>query len=243
MYRETAPNRQLQPFLECLWTHRTETSGAASAYRVLPDGCVDLIFDLTAGCETAFWVGTMTKSLVVNPIGPRHLLGLRFHPGAARGVLARPLKELTDLRASFELVTPSVEAVLDELVRGEGSRADIVQRWLAEVLVPDRKFSLIQSISRCVRERPGQVKVGDIASRLGLSSQYLNRIMSESVGVDLKTFCRIIRMRSCTQSLRASGSTAGWSAVAAEFGFYDQSHLIHEFNDLVGVSPGQFLSG
>jgi len=34
-----------------------------------------------------------------------------------------------------------------------------------------------------------------------------------------------------------------WSVTAADYGFYDQSHLIHEFKDLVGLSPRQFLSG
>ena len=67
MYREITPIRELQPFVECFWTSRTE-GGAVSATRVLPDGCVDLIFDLTPGFETAFWVGTMTRTVVVEAI-------------------------------------------------------------------------------------------------------------------------------------------------------------------------------
>ena len=33
-----------------------------------------------------------------------------------------------------------------------------------------------------------------------------------------------------------------WPAGALDFGFYDRSHLIHEFNELVGLSPRQYLS-
>jgi AraC-like DNA-binding protein len=240
MYSEIVPDRQLQPFLECFWSIRTE-GGAASAYRVLPDGCADLIFDLTPGRETAFWVGTMTRTLVVEDAGPRHLVGLRFHPGGARGLLGLPLKELTDQRASFQSLTPGVEEVLDQLLQDQSPRSDIVQRWLAPTLIPDNKFALVQSISRRVRQSRGKVRVKEIASSLGLSSQYLNRIMNDGVGVDLKTFCRIIRMRACTQSLQATGSDVDWPAAAADFGFYDQSHMIHEFRDLVGLSPRQFL--
>ena len=112
MYREIIPKRELQPFVECFWTSRTE-GGAVSATRVLPDGCVDLIFDLTPGFETAFWVGTMTRTVVVETSRPRHLLGVRFHPGGAKGLLDLPLKELTDRRAAFQSVTPFVEEVLD----------------------------------------------------------------------------------------------------------------------------------
>jgi AraC-like DNA-binding protein len=240
MYSEIAPDPQLQPFLECFWTIQT-AGGVGSAHRVLPDGCADLIFDLTPGRETAFWVGTMTRTLVVEDAGPRNLIGLRFHPGGARGLLGLPLKELTDLRASFQSVTPGVEQVLDNLLQGGSSRLDIVQGWLARTLVSDRQFPLVQSIFRRVRKSAARTKVSEIASSLGMSSQYLNRVMNDGVGVDLKTFCRIIRMRACTKSLHVTESAIDWSAVAADFGFYDQSHLIREFNDLVGLSPGQFL--
>jgi AraC-like DNA-binding protein len=242
MYREIAPNPQLQPFVECFWTSRTE-GGEASATRVLPDGCADLIFDLAPGFETAFWVGTMTRTVVVETPGPRHLLGVRFHPGGAKGLLDLPLKELTDRRATFQSITPFVEEVLEQLVQGSASRLDILQRWLVRKVVPDRKFALIRSISRRVGGAAGYVRVGEIASSLGLSSQYLNRVMNDGVGVDLKTFCRIVRIRNCTRSLQAAGSDADWSAVAADFGFYDQSHLIHEFRDMVGLSPRQFVNG
>jgi len=44
-------------------------------------------------------------------------------------------------------------------------------------------------------------------------------------------------------SLQGNGLNVDWPAVATDFGFYDQSHLIQKFNDLVGLSPGQFLNG
>jgi AraC-like DNA-binding protein len=241
MYAEIVPDSWLQPFLECFWTIRSE-GGVAASHRVLPDGCADLIFDLSPGYETAYWVGTMTRSLVVEDARPRHLLGLRFHPGGARGMLGLPLKELTDRRASFRSLTPEVEAVLNELLQGRASRLDIVQRWLTRTFEADSKFPLVQSICRHVQNSGPRTRVRDIASSLGLSSQYLNRVMNDGVGTDLKTFSRIIRMRACTQRLRATDAAIDWSAVALDFGFYDQSHLIHEFNDLVGLSPRQFLA-
>ena len=242
MYNEIAPHRQLQPFLECVWTHRSE-GGVDSTVRVLPDGCADLILDLTPGCETAFWVGTMTKTVVVEGARPRHLLGLRFHPGGARGLLGLPLSELTDLRATFREVTPTLEPLLERLMQPTSQPSDVVQRWLTGTLVPHKKFALVRSISGRIQKLRGRTRVSEIASSLGLSSQYLNRVMNDAVGLDLKTFCRIVRMRACTASLHGGVSDVDWSAVAADFGFYDQSHLIHEFNDLVGLSPRQFLNG
>jgi AraC-like DNA-binding protein len=241
MYTEIAPNFQLRPFVECFWTSET-TREATSGHRVLPDGCVDLIFDLTPGFEAAYWVGTMTKTLVVEGSRRRRLLGLRFQPGGAKGLLGLRLRELTDQRIPFQSVSPSVEEVLDRLLESDSNPLDVVQNWLARTIIPDEKFPLVQSIFRRVRKSSGTMRVGEIASSLGLSPQYLNRVMNDCVGVDLKTFSRIIRMRACTESLRASGVEVDWPIVAADFGFYDQSHLIHEFKDLVGLSPRQFLN-
>lgn len=240
MYAEFVPSRQLRPLVECFWRSRTD-GGSSSTQRILPDGCADLIFDLAPGRETAFWVGTMTKAFVTESRGPRDLLGIRFHPGGAKGLLDLPLAELTDERVAFQSITPSVEEALDRLLADSATPFDAMERWLAPKLIQDDRFPLVQSIFRHVRKSSGNVRVGEIAASLALSRQYLNRVMNDCVGVDLKTFSRIIRMRACTESLRASGVEAHWPVVAADFGFYDQSHLIHEFNDLVGLSPGRFM--
>jgi AraC-like DNA-binding protein len=183
----------------------------------------------------------MTKAFVTESGGPRDLLGIRFHPGGAKGLLDLPLAELTDQRVGFQPITPSVEEALDRLLANSATPFDALERWLAPRLVQDNRFPLVQSISHLVQKSSGNGRVGEIAASLGLSRQYLNRVMNDCVGVDLKTFSRIVRMRACTESLRGSGIEIDWPVVAADFGFYDQSHLIHEFNDLVGLSPGRFI--
>jgi len=35
-------------------------------------------------------------------------------------------------------------------------------------------------------------------------------------------------------------ATPNWAALAAELGYYDQSHLIAEFRSLAGVTPAQW---
>jgi hypothetical protein len=212
MYCEIVPQSQLQPFVECFW--RSQTSDRLSSIqRVLPDGCVDLIFDLTPGRETAFWVGTMTRPMVVEGGRARDFLGIRFHPGGAKGLLNLRLAELTDERVPFQSITPSVEEVLDRVLDHDSTPFDAVERWLTPRLAVDARFPLVQSIFRHVKRSSGNVRVGDIAASLGLSRQYLNRVMNDCVGVDLKTFSRIIRMRACTESLRAIGAEIDWRSL------------------------------
>lgn len=240
MYHEISPGKQFEYSVECFWSSQS-TGESSSGYRVLPDGCADLIFDLTPGREGAYWVGTMTKALVVEGRGPQNLFGIRFHPGGAKGLLGIPLNQLTDERISFQEVTPFVEPVLHEILDGNLPPEKAVQHWLGRSVRQDARLHLVQDIFQRIKESPGNARVGEIADSLGLSRQYLNRVMQDCVGVDLKTFSRVLRMRTCVESLRGSATEIDWSDVAADFGFYDQSHLIHEFNSLVGLSPNQYF--
>ena len=49
----------MRPYVACYWTLRTSSAGP---HRVLPDGCMDLIFDLRRARSTV--IGAMTQAVV-----------------------------------------------------------------------------------------------------------------------------------------------------------------------------------
>lgn len=64
-YREYAPDGKLAPFVECYWTSLCMDTGVSASHRVFPDGCMDIVFDLSSGnAEQGRIVGTMTQPLV-----------------------------------------------------------------------------------------------------------------------------------------------------------------------------------
>ncbi len=69
---------------------------AAAGYRVLPDGCIDVIVHLVGNPRVEV-VGAMTRALVV-PDGASDIVAVRFRPGAARVFFAVPADALTDAR-------------------------------------------------------------------------------------------------------------------------------------------------
>jgi hypothetical protein len=42
--------------------------------------------------------------------------------------------------------------------------------------------------------------------------------------------------RACGGEVAANGRVE-WARVAAEHGYYDQSHLVHDFGELTGITP------
>ena len=75
---------------------------------------------------------------------------------------------------------------------------------------------------------------------MGLSHRRFIEVFSAEVGLTPKLYGRIQRFQ------RASASTQGqplpdWSKIAAECGYFDQSHLIRDFMAFSGLSPAEFL--
>ena len=95
-YREYPPPAPLRPYLACLWTAR---SAPGRAHRVLPDNCIDILWQDDGG--TPFAVGMMTSAILVPSATAVRTVAVRFRPGAARLFLGLPLDALTDTRAGL----------------------------------------------------------------------------------------------------------------------------------------------
>jgi AraC-like DNA-binding protein len=81
--------------------------------------------------------------------------------------------------------------------------------------------------------------VGAVADMLGWTPRRLSRQFTSRVGLPPKRFGRVRRFQ---RLLRAAGDGADpdWARLAADCGFYDQAHLINDFRDLSGLTPGTY---
>src|SRR5580700_3363596 len=93
-YREQPPPAGLLPSVACLWA-RVVGPGADAVAEVLPDACVDLIWEQGHGL---FVAGPDTgPAPSVSPAGTV-FAALRFAPGAAGPALGLPMSELLNQR-------------------------------------------------------------------------------------------------------------------------------------------------
>ncbi|MGH9884713.1 MAG: DUF6597 domain-containing transcriptional factor, partial [bacterium] len=106
-YAEHDPPPDLAGYVVCFWTALEPSSPDAAPRRVLPDGCVDIIFEFgpNGGLTDAFVVGAMTKPIVINGPAPHLYIAVRFRPGFAFAAFGIPASELTDERLGFEFVS------------------------------------------------------------------------------------------------------------------------------------------
>ena len=82
--RQYHPGEHLRPYISCYWTMISPIElKEPISHRVIPDGCVDIIFDLHARShgEASVIVGTMTRPIFAELKGRVNYLAVRFLPG------------------------------------------------------------------------------------------------------------------------------------------------------------------
>lgn len=230
-YREIAPHPALRPFVECFWLRRDP---APAVQEILPDGCVDLLFDATA--EQAFLIGAMTRPHAFTPAGPVDLVAVRFHPGGARLFVRDGLAQFTDGRLDLDQLGPwgrTTAAAVGSAA--PGSRVAALQ---AELLgrLPCGHGDGIDAALAELRSAPAAFRVDRAAMAAGVSRQWFARAVQGRTGLAPKELQRILRLRAVLPALRGTGRLA---AVAAAGGYADQAHLCRDARAIAGLPPGQ----
>jgi AraC-like DNA-binding protein len=250
-YREHAPSPPLAGLVQCYWTSRSAAPlAAAHASRVLPDGCMDVIFNLgdpplpegaAHHALRSYVVGAMRSPMHVRVAGSVDMLGVRFRPGGAAAFVAAPAAELTDrivALAEFWRGAPELEERLQEAP--PGARIAIVEHALLgrlrDAAAPDRR---VAHVTRLIEQAGGAVPVRALHEAVGLTRRHLERIYLDRVGLSPKTACRVARVQAALERVRAQPAIP-LSRLALDCGWYDQAHMNRDFRELAGATPTAF---
>ncbi|WP_367320133.1 helix-turn-helix domain-containing protein [Streptomyces sp. HUAS ZL42] len=210
----------------------TNTPSAPGAGPVLPDGCMDLLWNegrlLIAGPDTrAYDTG--------GP--PTHWAGVRFSPGTAPALLRVPAQDLRDQRAELTDLWPAAEVRrLRARVEAAGHPATGLEE--AALHLAARTAPPDPLLRRLVTALEAGRPVAAIADELGVGARQLHRRSLTAFGYGPKTLARILRMQRAL-ALARDGVPLADTAIRA--GYADQAHLSRDVRELTGTTPGQLL--
>lgn len=218
--------------------------GRALDLEWLPDGRTTLLFRALEGEPKGdVWVGgPRMRAILKSKTGVARTVTLRFRPGWSVPLLGVAASELTDRIVPLEDVWGRAGRELCDELFAARSRADVmdcVARALAVRAGDPFETASGQLARRAVRLlEGGEFRVDSLAGRLGVTGRHLRRAFTENVGVGPKEFARTVRLRT---AMRMATTSRDWARIAADAGYYDQAHLIAEFRQLVGLTPGAFV--
>ena len=204
---------------------------AGQVTRVLPDACMDLIWDGTelvvAGPDTR------SREHVTGRTTP--FTGLRFSDGLGPALLGVPADQVRDTSPRLaDVWAPPAARELAERVAADPARA--LEGWLARRLALCDVDPLGAALVRMARAGGGAAAMADAA---GLGPRRLHRRCCALFGYGPRHLLRVVRMDRALAQARAGHPLA---RVAHDCGYADQAHLTREVRDLAGAPPRRLLS-
>jgi AraC-like DNA-binding protein len=240
-YQEVPPSPRFTAHIECFWLHCSDQP--VPCYRVLPDGCADIIFERPGGRRGRglIAVGTMTRAQSFALQARQFTLGARFHPGMASRFLRVAGPEIVDgMIALGDAWGAARTRRLAEQLAESSSPLEAIRRLESSLGEPPALDAIEKALAWMVENR-GQIPVEDLADSASLSPRQFRRICFDRTGLTPKRLACVLRFR---QALRRAGQArpADWAQVAPDCGYYDQAHLINEFREFSGFAPGEFAA-
>ena len=247
MILSCSPRLPLTPYVECLWHYEGEVP-LHSRECVLPDGRFHLMLNLEAGVATL--AGLRSRHVVIDTATVFFVMGVVFRPGAARAFLAASAVDFRDRAVGLDLVWgfSSARRLLDQL-RAAGTavaRLRIVESALIDRMQKFGRQELsmhpgVRYALQAFSDAPHIRTVVDVSGEIGFSRRWLSHAFAEQVGMTPKRYCRLVRFQHVVRQI-ASQRPVDWADLAMAGGFYDQSHLVHEFRAFSGLPPESFLA-
>jgi AraC-like DNA-binding protein len=241
-YLEIQPHPALQPYIDAYWISEV-TGDSLSKTKILPDGCVDIIFNIEDDyrtdsgtvlmkSEAIYLIGTMMRFKEYNTVGKTKMLGVRFKPGAFSYFFKlSSLYEFTDQSVELKNMALPVINRIDEY-----TTAHLDRFFLNKLSIPT--YSILPII-KDIQAQGGQLKVSGLAKKHFTTTRHLERSFKNSVGVSPKDFISLVRYQFASRKIKNNTLGKCLAEVAFESGYYDHAHLTKEIKRFTGSAPSQ----
>ena len=244
MHPAVDPNPSILPLPRFIEDVRVVAPTPGHPLRVerLPDGRTRLVFRALEGGRRADLsvTGPQTRALFKSSPGIVRAVVLSFKPGWSAPLLGVAAHALTDRIVPLEDIWGRAAADLCQELLAASSVPDVLERLGHALAARTRTFEPASArlARQAVRLLEGdEARVESVAEQLGVTSRHLRRAFAESVGIGPKEFARSVRLQ---RAVRTAATSKDWVRIAADAGYYDQAHLIADFRELVGLTPGAF---
>jgi AraC-like DNA-binding protein len=241
-FRIVRPSPALARYVQCFWT----LGGCASMepQTIFPDGRMDLVFQLGDPFERiladgrrmtqarCLLAGQISHPVTIAPAGKVRSLGVRFRPHGAQAFLRFALDEVAGQILPLEDIWGTfAREALNRIEEAHDPILQIENVLLARLRPLENDAVLSRALDGILRSN-GAVQMADLASRAAISRRHLERIFLRKVGIGPKLFSRIVRFQNLLHAPQRD-----WALMAADSGYFDQAHLIHDFREFTGQTP------
>jgi len=194
---------------------------------------------------------TQSSSIIVGPHFNRHIMTLGrnhlmikvgFQPGGLYRLLGIPMNELlgNDPLDCTDFFGNEVSEVNDKLKQAVSftEMKTIIENFLLKRTGKLKQTLPIDQVLPLLIKERGLLKIDQLASQACLSTRQFERVFQQRIGLPPKYFSRIVRF-SKAWIMKEQTPGISWIKIAYECGYFDQMHLIRDFQEFAGVNPSE----
>jgi AraC-like DNA-binding protein len=256
-YNQYEPPGVLQSFIRCFWSLEAPQQSIEEKQRIVPDGCMEMIFHYGDPYKQYFQDGTsilqprcfvfgqITSPLEIAPTGISGIVAARFQPDGFIPFSSYPLLQMENkavpLSELFGNETAELEKNIIHAISNK-ERIDLITAFLLENLqTPEAADRITKTSIETLLQSNGIMDVDELAGHLRINRRQLERKFSAAIGLSPKQFSKVIRLQATLKTMQQKKYTT-LTSLAYENGYYDQAHFIKDFKEFTGFSPRQFYA-
>lgn len=256
-YQVYTPSPELQSFVKCFWTLEDEASKTPQRQRVVPDGCMEMIFhygDLYRQCfedgssaiqPRSFIFGQITSYIEIEPTGVSGIISARFLPDGLSPFLDIMVSELENKAVSLAGLFGEKGKSLEERVIAATDNAErirIIEEFLLSLLADPKTIDTVtKACVDVIVHSQGQIGMVELADKMNVHRRNMERKFIAAIGMSPKQLSRVVRLQATLKMLQQQNFTS-LTSLAYENGYYDQAHFIKDFREFTGMSPKSFYA-
>ncbi len=205
---------------------------------------VSRVYDCMHSEYTArnFIVGPNDEPCLVRLYDGMKNMVVNFKPGGMFKLFHLPAHHFNNRsRDAEQFLGKQIQEISRQLeTAGLSEKIELMDAWLTRHLQKEKKTDRdIDEAIRIIERHRGNISMRELEIETFTTKRTLERRFQEQVGLQPKTFSRLVRFNEVIR-FAESNLNVKWRQLADAFGYYDQSHFIHEFKTLTGGLPHDY---
>jgi len=257
-YQLYTPTHELQPFVKCFWSLDDDEKQKAVKQRILPDGCMEMIFhygdpyrqyfeDGSSIIQPrSFVFGQIPKYIEIAPTGVSGIISARFLPDGIGAFIKMQVTRLENKAVSLSEIFNEEGSILEKQVISATSnddRINLIETFLLSKLTEQHTIDTItKSCVDTIFQSHGQIGIGTLAGKMNINRRNMERRFTTVIGISPKQLAKVARLQATLKMLGQKNFT-NLTEIAYENGYFDQAHFIKDFKEFTGMNPKSFFTG
>ncbi len=166
-----------------------------------------------------------------------------FQPAGFSTLFGVPLSTLSNHFDDATAIDPRFRSWWNRLgdLKTFAARVSIVEQYLLGRAAAAGSRDGIAATAQYLFRRRGTLKISALADLHGLGLRQFERRFKQGTGLSPKAFSRVARFQAALDAKAASPKRT-WLDIAHSFGYYDQMHMVHDFESLGRNTPTNVIA-